>query len=104
MISNAGSLPHFFPPVIMSPRDLKPDPDARCKWQQQIFLRRAARFKAMCGEISRSVVEWDNVSCVEVETGKLILHLFVHPAVRQNQFRFVQSEPEYFVFWNGFVS
>jgi len=25
---------------------LNPDPDARSKWQQQIFLRRAARFKA----------------------------------------------------------
>lgn len=33
----------------ISPRDLKPDPDARCKWQQQIFTRRAARFKAMYG-------------------------------------------------------
>ncbi len=37
-------------PEAISPRDLKPgDPDARSKWQQQIFLRGAARFKAMYG-------------------------------------------------------
>ena len=30
----------------ISPRDLKPDPDARSKWQQEIFIRRATRFKA----------------------------------------------------------
>jgi hypothetical protein len=33
----------------ISPRDLKPDPDARSKSQRQIFMRRAARFKAMHG-------------------------------------------------------
>jgi|SRR5437773_8254131 len=33
----------------ISPRDLNPDPGARSKWQQQIFLRRVARFKAMYG-------------------------------------------------------
>ena len=33
----------------ISPRDPNPDPDARLKWQQQIFIRRAARFKAMYG-------------------------------------------------------
>jgi hypothetical protein len=33
----------------ISPRDPNPDPDARLKWQQQIFIRRAARFKKMYG-------------------------------------------------------
>jgi hypothetical protein len=33
----------------ISPRDPNPEPYARCKWQQQIFLRRAARYKAMYG-------------------------------------------------------
>jgi hypothetical protein len=28
-------------PESISPRDLNPDPDARSKWQQKIFLRRA---------------------------------------------------------------
>ncbi len=36
-------------PEAISPRELNPDPDARRKWQQQILLRRAARFKAMYG-------------------------------------------------------
>jgi len=33
-------------PESISPPDLNPDPDARSKWQQQILLNRAARFKA----------------------------------------------------------
>jgi hypothetical protein len=33
----------------ISPRDLKPDADARSKSQRQIFMRRAVRFKAMYG-------------------------------------------------------
>src|SRR5260370_41846901 len=33
----------------ISPRELNPDPDAQRKWQQQIFLRRAARFKGIYG-------------------------------------------------------
>jgi hypothetical protein len=33
----------------ISPRDPNPDPEASLKWQQQIFIRRAARFKAMYG-------------------------------------------------------
>ena len=36
-------------PELISPRDLKPDPNARSKSQRQIFMRRAARFKAMYG-------------------------------------------------------
>jgi hypothetical protein len=36
-------------PESISPRDLNPDPDARRKWQQQIFIQRAARFKVMYG-------------------------------------------------------
>jgi hypothetical protein len=36
-------------PESISPRDPNPEPYARAKWQQQIFLRRAARFKAMHG-------------------------------------------------------
>ncbi len=34
----------------ISPRDPNPEPYARAKWQQGIFLRRAARFKAMYGK------------------------------------------------------
>jgi hypothetical protein len=33
----------------ISAPDPNPEPYARAKWQQQIFLRRAARFKAMYG-------------------------------------------------------
>jgi len=33
----------------VSLRDPNPEPYARSKWQQRIFLRRAARFKAMYG-------------------------------------------------------
>jgi len=33
----------------ISPRDLSPDPDAGSKWQRQIFIRWAARFKQMYG-------------------------------------------------------
>lgn len=36
-------------PLTISERDPNPDPDASVKWQQQIFMRRAARFKAMYG-------------------------------------------------------
>lgn len=36
-------------PLEISPRDPNPDPDASIKWQQNIFIRRAARFKAMYG-------------------------------------------------------
>jgi hypothetical protein len=36
-------------PESISPRDLNPDPDSRSKCQQQIFLRRTARFRAMYG-------------------------------------------------------
>jgi hypothetical protein len=36
-------------PELISPRDLNPDPDARSKWQQQIFIRRAQRFRMMYG-------------------------------------------------------
>jgi hypothetical protein len=33
----------------ISPRDLNPKPDARMEWNREIFVRRAARFKAMYG-------------------------------------------------------
>jgi hypothetical protein len=33
----------------ISPRVPNPEPYARAKWQQQIFIRRAARFKLMYG-------------------------------------------------------
>ncbi len=33
----------------ISPRDPNPKPYARARWQQQIFLRRAARFKVLYG-------------------------------------------------------
>src|SRR6266849_4300523 len=33
----------------VSPPDPNAEPNARQRWQQQIFLRRAARFKAMYG-------------------------------------------------------
>src|SRR6266705_4394190 len=36
-------------PLSISPRDPSPDPDASIKWLQDIFTRRAARFKAMYG-------------------------------------------------------
>ena len=45
----AGSQQEHVQVESISPHDLNPDPDARSKWQQQIFLRRAARFKAMYG-------------------------------------------------------
>ena len=32
-------------PESISPRDPKPDPDARIHWHQEIFLKRAARFR-----------------------------------------------------------
>ena len=35
--------------LAISPRDPHPDPDASIKWRQEIFLRRAARFKKMYG-------------------------------------------------------
>jgi hypothetical protein len=35
--------------LSISPRDPNPEPYARAKWQQQIFIRRAARFKAIYG-------------------------------------------------------
>jgi hypothetical protein len=36
-------------PIGQNFADPKPEPDARIKWHQQIFIRRAARFKAMYG-------------------------------------------------------
>jgi len=38
--------------LSISPRDPRPNPDARIEWQQQIFIRRAARFKAMHIKVS----------------------------------------------------
>ena len=35
--------------MSISPRDPSPDPNASIKWRQEIFLRRAARFKRMYG-------------------------------------------------------
>lgn len=36
-------------PLSISRRDPNPDPDANIKWRQNIFIRRAARFKTMYG-------------------------------------------------------
>ena len=36
-------------PLAISECDPNPDPDASLKWQQQIFIRRAARLKAITG-------------------------------------------------------
>lgn len=36
-------------PLAISERDPNPDPDASLKWQQQKFMRRAARFREMYG-------------------------------------------------------
>lgn len=35
--------------LAISPRDPSPDPGAGIKWRQEIFVRRAARFKKMYG-------------------------------------------------------
>jgi len=35
--------------LSISPRDPNPDPDASIKWRQEIFLRRATRFKNLYG-------------------------------------------------------
>ena len=35
--------------LSISPRDPNPDPAASIKWRQEIFLRRATRFKKMYG-------------------------------------------------------
>jgi len=45
------------------PRDLKPDPDARSKSRQQIFMRRAARFKGCMGiDLGETELVWCIIS------------------------------------------